>query len=100
MVFPSFIVDPTKPKNTTLSKKMVTENITIQEKLYFLTEDSPVQIESFIRDLVENRGAGKRVDEYVSHHVGLSALSKMGGSAMQVARRLVIIYILFSCHTH
>ena len=88
-VFPSFIVDPTKPKTSSLSKKMVAENITVQEKLYFLTEDSPVQIESFIRDLVENRGAGKRVDEYVSHHVGLSALSKMGGSAMQVARRLV-----------
>lgn len=74
---------------------MVAENITIQEKLYFLTEDSPVQIECFIRDLVENRGVGKRVDEYVSHHVGISALSKMGGSAMQVARRLVSIHILY-----
>jgi hypothetical protein len=55
----------------------------------FLSEDVPVPHASFISDLAANKGAGKRIDEYVSHHVGHSALSKMGGSATQMARRLV-----------
>jgi hypothetical protein len=46
-------------------------------------EDSPVSVQSFMADLVGFKGVGRRVDEYVTHHVGQSALSKVGGEHMQ-----------------
>ena len=44
----------------------------------------------FIKDLVAGSGAGACLDDYMSHHVGQSALAKVGGESMKVARRLVL----------
>ena len=90
-VFPTFVPNPkTLNKNKRSAQSLTESTSTVKGKLSFLSEDEPVSFDSFIHDLAENRGAGRRVDEYVSHHVGLSALSKMGGGHTQVARRLVV----------
>jgi hypothetical protein len=88
-VFPAFLINPKKMKDRSIPKSSIAEIIKPHQAFSFLSEEAPLPHESFIRDLAENRGAGKRVDEYLSHHIGLSALSKLGGSSTQVARRLV-----------
>ena len=88
-VFPAFLINPKKMKDRSVPKSSIAEIIKPHQAFSFLSEEAPLPHESFIRDLAENRGAGKRVDEYLSHHIGLSALSKLGGSSTQVARRLV-----------
>lgn len=89
-VFPAFV---TKSRSAGSSGDPLIESYSelwsSTAKHTFLSEDVPAPHASFISDLAANKGAGKRVDEYVSHHVGHSALSKMGGSATQMARRLV-----------
>jgi hypothetical protein len=45
--------------------------------------------------LQANTGMGKRLDEHLSRYCGLSALSKLGGEPMQVARRRVVTALLF-----
>ena len=93
-VFPAFLINPKKMKDRSIPKSSIAEIIKPHQTFSFLSEEAPLPHESFIRDLAENRGAGKRVDEYLSHHIGLSALSKLGGSSTQVARRLVSITIV------
>jgi hypothetical protein len=88
-VFPAFLINPKKMKDRSIPKSSIAEIIKPHQAFCFLSEEAPLPHESFIRDLAENRGAGKRVDEYLSHHIGFSALSKLGGSSTQVARRLV-----------
>jgi hypothetical protein len=92
-VFPAFLINPKKTKDRSIPKSSIAEILKPHQAFSFLSEEAPLPHESFIRDLAENRGAGKRVDEYLSHHIGLSALSKLGGSSTQVARRLVSIII-------
>ena len=88
-VFPAFLINPKKLKDRSTPKSQIAEILKPHQSFSFLSEDAPLPHDSFIRDLADNRGAGKRVDEYLSHHIGLSALSKLGGSSTQVARRLV-----------
>lgn len=93
-IFPAFV---TKSKSSGSSGAPLLESSSSSSselwsttaKHTYLTEDAPAPHASFISELAANRGAGKRVDDYVSHHVGHSALSKMGGGATQMARRLV-----------
>jgi hypothetical protein len=39
-----------------------------------------------VQDIILNQNCGKRIDEYVLHHTGQSALSKIGGEIMQNTR--------------
>lgn len=45
--------------------------------------------------LQSNTGMGKRLDEHLSRYCGLSALCKLGGEPMQVARRRVLSALLY-----
>jgi hypothetical protein len=49
-----------------------------------------ITIDSFLSDLKVYVGAGRAVDEYITHHVGQSGLSKVGGEHMRGARRSVL----------
>ena len=96
-VFPAFLINPKKIKDRSTPKTQIAEILKPHQAFSFLSEEAPLPHDSFIRDLADNRGAGKRVDEYLSHHIGLSALSKLGGSSTQVARRLVSKICLLYC---
>ena len=61
----------------------------LSDKFTFLSKESFISSDFFLIGLINNNGAGKRVDDYISHHVGQSVLSKLGGIQTQIARRLV-----------
>jgi hypothetical protein len=48
---------------------------------------------AFLRNFQEGQDA-YLLDDYVVYHTGMSALSKIGGEAMQAARRLLIAALL------
>lgn len=64
------------------------------EKLKMMESDvstpEVVTVDSFLSDLRVYTGAGRAVDEYITHHVGQSGLSKVGGEHMRGARRSVL----------
>lgn len=68
-----------------------TKNKKLSNKSYEIEED-PISKEELdtdgdlIQDIILNQNCGKRIDEYVLHHTGQSALSKIGGQIMQNTR--------------
>lgn len=81
--------------------KFADNSTNVKSTFEFMTNDQLAMVvksseeEQFYQQLIHNNGAGKGVDEYVSRHIGLSVLSKIGGESMQTARRHILTALLY-----
>ena len=56
---------------------------------------SPRVEDSFLGHLQNATGMGKRIDDHMTRHTGMSMLCKVGGDTMQAARRRVLASLLY-----
>eukprot|EP01041_Mallomonas_annulata_P001744 gene1744-3367_t len=77
--------------DTKLKSELISPDIIISKSGVSYPSILPV----FLIDMIDGRGRAKHLDEYVTQHIGSSAMNKIGGEPMQAARKCILAAIIY-----